>query len=87
MCLAIPGKVAELFDEHGVRMARVDFGGVIKRACVENVPDARVGDYVLVHVGYALSKVDEAQAAIVFDFLKSMEDLDELKPDQLGAPA
>lgn len=82
MCLAIPGKVAELFQEHGVRMATVDFGGVRRRACVENVPDVRVGEYVVVHVGYALSKVDEAQAALVFDFLKSSGDLQELE----GAP-
>jgi hydrogenase expression/formation protein HypC len=79
MCLAIPGKVVEVYREHEVLMGKVDFGGVIKRACLEHVPEAQPGDYVLVHVGFALQRVDEAEAQRVFEFLDSIQQLDELK--------
>ena len=72
MCLAIPGKVLELFHEDGVLMGKIDFSGACKRACLEHVPDARPGDYVIVHVGYALSKIDEAEARRLFDFLSGL---------------
>jgi hydrogenase expression/formation protein HypC len=62
MCLAIPGQVVEVLSEHGVRMARVSFGGIVRKACLEHVLDAKPGDYVLVHVGFALSRLDEAEA-------------------------
>ncbi|MEN8158899.1 MAG: HypC/HybG/HupF family hydrogenase formation chaperone [Myxococcota bacterium] len=62
MCLAVPGQVLELSSEHGLRTARVDFGGVRKRVCVETVPDARPGDWILVHAGFALQVLDEAAA-------------------------
>jgi hydrogenase expression/formation protein HypC len=78
MCLAIPGKVVEIFQENDVLMGAIDFGGVIKRACLEHVPDVRQGEFVIVHVGYALSKVDECEAAKIFEFLKVNENLDEL---------
>jgi hydrogenase expression/formation protein HypC len=79
MCLAIPGKVVETYHEHDVLMAKVDFGGVSKRVCLEHVPEARPDDYVLVHVGFALSRVDEAEARRVFEFLDRMNQLDELE--------
>jgi hydrogenase expression/formation protein HypC len=60
-------------------MGKVDFGGTRKRVCLEHVPDAKVGDYVLVHVGFALSRIDEAEARRVFDFLESMDGLEELE--------
>jgi hydrogenase expression/formation protein HypC len=78
MCLGVPGRVVETFVEHDVRMAKVDFGGIIKRVCVEHVPDAGPGDYVLVHVGFALTRLDEAEAARVFELLRAMNQLDEL---------
>ena len=78
MCLAIPGKVVETYREHDVRMGRVDFGGIFKRVCLEHVPEAGVDDYVLVHVGFALSRIDEAEAMRVFEFLSSMDQLDDL---------
>ena len=59
MCLGIPGKVIETHQEHEILMGKVDFGGVLKRVCLEHVPEARPGDYVLVHVGFALSMIDE----------------------------
>ena len=79
MCLGIPGKVVSVFDEGGVRMARVQFGGVSKNACLEHVPSAVPGDYVIVHVGFALSKVDEAEARRIFDVLAEMKQLEELE--------
>jgi hydrogenase expression/formation protein HypC len=79
MCLGIPGKVVETYREHDVLMGKVDFCGVSKRVCLEHVPEARPGDYVLVHVGFALSRIDEDEAQRVFEFLNQMNQLDELK--------
>lgn len=79
MCLGIPGKLIQTYRENDVRMGKVDFGGVWKRVCLEHVPEARPGDYVLVHVGFALSVLDEEEAARVFAFLEEMNQLDELK--------
>jgi hydrogenase expression/formation protein HypC len=62
MCLAIPGEVIELRDRHGLRFAKVRFGGIVRDVCLEYVPDAAPGDFVLVHVGFAISRVDAAQA-------------------------
>ena len=82
MCLGIPGKVVRTYREHDVLMGRVDFGGVAKQVCLEHVPDVRVGQYVLVHVGFALSKIDEDEAQHVFQFLEKMNQLDELSAGQ-----
>ena len=81
MCLAIPGKLVETYREHDVRMGKVDFGGIFKRVCLEHVPEAEIDDYVLVHVGFALSRIDEAEAMRVFEFLSTMDQLDELKSE------
>jgi hydrogenase expression/formation protein HypC len=62
MCLAIPGKVEEIASEGGLRIGRVNFGGVVKRVCLDYVPEVQVGDYTIVHVGFALSKIDEETA-------------------------
>ena len=78
MCLGIPGRVVETFQEDDVLMGKVDFGGVSKRVCLEHVPEVRPDDYVLVHVGFALSRIDEAEARQVFAFLERMGQLDEL---------
>jgi len=79
MCLGIPGKVVDTYREDDVLMGKVDFGGASKRVCLEHVPEARPGDYVLVHVGFALSLIDEAEAQQVFAFLERMNQLDELE--------
>lgn len=63
MCLGIPGQVVELADEDGVRFGKVSFGGVSRRVCLDHVRDAVVGDWVLVHVGFALSRLDQEDAA------------------------
>ncbi len=79
MCLGIPGKVTRTFEEHGVLMGKVDFGGVSKQVCLGHVSDVKVGEYVLVHVGFALSKIDPEEAGKVFTFLEKMQQLDELQ--------
>jgi hydrogenase expression/formation protein HypC len=68
----------ETYEEHGILMGKVDFDGVKKRVCLAHVPDVQPGEYVLVHVGFALSQIDEAEAKRVFAFLDGMEQLDEL---------
>ncbi|HWE01624.1 MAG TPA: HypC/HybG/HupF family hydrogenase formation chaperone [Tepidisphaeraceae bacterium] len=88
MCLGIPGKVVKTYREHDVLMGKVDFSGVLKQVCLEHVPDVQLGQYVLVHVGFALSKIDEDEAEKVFEFLRGMDQLDELEvpsPD-VGPP-
>jgi hydrogenase expression/formation protein HypC len=78
MCLAVPGKLLEVDRSGDVLMGKVDFGGAARRVCLEHVPEAVPGDYVLVHVGFALSRIDEAEAMRVFEFLKSIDQLEEL---------
>jgi hydrogenase expression/formation protein HypC len=79
MCLAIPGKVIEVFDAQGLRMARADFGGTLRKVCLEHLPEAGLGDYVLVHVGFALSKVDPEEAERTYQFLEELGQLDEIQ--------
>ena len=79
MCLGVPGKVVETYRENDVLMGKVDFGGVFKRVCLEHVPEVRPGEFVIVHVGFALNTIDEAEAQRVFAFLEQMNQLDELK--------
>lgn len=62
MCLAVPGRVESIRDDRGLRMGRVNFGGVVKDVCLDYVPDVAVGDYTIVHVGFAISKIDESAA-------------------------
>jgi len=71
--------VVTTYREHDVLMGKIDFSGVSKRVCLEHVPSVQPGDYVLVHVGFALSRIDENEAKQVFDFLERMNQLDELK--------
>lgn len=78
MCLGIPGKVTKLYEKEKFRFAKVDFGGVSKEVCMDCVPEAEVGDYVIVHVGFALSRIDEEEAVQVFKYLEEMNELDEL---------
>src|SRR5438067_583077 len=82
MCLAIPGKVVETYDRQGLRMSKVEFGGITREVCLEYVPEARLGDFVLVHVGFALSVVDAEEAARTFELLEQMGQLTELEVPQ-----
>ena len=80
MCLAIPGKLLDVeADANGVRMGRANFGGIVKQVCLEYTPDALPGDYVLVHVGFALGKVDQAEAERTYRLLQEMDQLQELE--------
>lgn len=79
MCLGIPGKVVDTYSEHDMLMGKVNFGGVCKRVCMEHVPEVKIGQYVIVHVGFALSIVDEAEAQRVFGYLAEIEQLGELQ--------
>ena len=81
MCLAIPGKILETVDRQGSRIAKVQFGGITREAFLNFVPEAEVGDYVLVHVGFAISRVDAAEAARTYELLEEMGLLEsELNP-------
>ena len=80
MCLAVPGKIVSILEEEhlGLRRGKVDFSGIRKDVCLDYTPEARVGDYVLVHVGFALTVVDEHEAQRVFEALRQLDQLEEL---------
>jgi hydrogenase expression/formation protein HypC len=85
MCLAIPGKVTSISgDDPLMRSGKVDFGGVLREVSLAYVPEVQVGDYVIVHVGFALSRVDEAEAQQVFEYLREMEELSDLPDSSAG---
>lgn len=86
MCLAIPGKVIETFARGGMQMGRVQFGGVTREACLEYVPETQVGEYVLVHVGFAISRVDEEEARRTYDALMELDQLAELDVPEVEEP-
>ena len=75
MCLGIPGRVIEIRDDGPLKMARVDFGGVRKEACLAYVPEVQLGDYVIVHVGFAISRVDEEEALRTLEMLRMIDEL------------
>lgn len=77
MCLGIPGKIVELYQQAGLRMAKIDFGGVLREACVETLPEAKVGDYAIIHAGFALNLLDEQEALETLQLLREAGALDE----------
>jgi hydrogenase expression/formation protein HypC len=80
MCLAVPGKITCITgDDPLTRMGKVDFGGVFKETCLAYLPEVKVGDYVVVHVGFAISRVDEEEAIKVFEYLREMQELADLE--------
>jgi hydrogenase expression/formation protein HypC len=80
MCLAIPGKITSIAgDDLLSRTGKVDFGGILKEVSLAYVPEAKIGDYVVVHVGFAISRLDESEATKVFEYLREMDELAELK--------
>ncbi|HPC60447.1 MAG TPA: HypC/HybG/HupF family hydrogenase formation chaperone [Verrucomicrobiota bacterium] len=88
MCLAVPGKIISIQGEDPLsRIGKIDFGGVLKEASLAYVPEAEVGDYVIVHVGFALNRVDEAEAQKVFEYLREMDQLAELDEAEKPGPA
>ncbi len=76
MCLGVPGKVVEVFEEHGVLMGKVDFGGLSRPICLAHTPEVLPGQYVIVHVGFALQIVDEEAARQIFAFLRQIDDIE-----------
>jgi len=82
MCLAVPGKVLEIHETEGLKMAQVDFGGVKRPACLEYLPAVQIGDYVLIHVGFAISRIDEEEAMRTYEYLAELGQLtEELGPE------
>lgn len=77
MCLAIPGRVEEITSDGVIRMGRVNFGGVLKRVCLDYVPEVEVGDYTIVHVGFAISKIDEETAKQTLEDFRALGMLEE----------
>jgi hydrogenase expression/formation protein HypC len=89
MCLGIPGKILSIAEQDGaVRMGRVSFSGIVKEVCLAYTPEAAVGEYVIVHVGFAIATLDEVEARRVFEYLQEMDELRELADAEQpgGAP-
>ena len=85
MCLGVPGKIIDIYETDGLRMGRIDFGGTQREACLAYVPEAAVGDYTVIHVGFAISRLSEEEAQATLDTLREIANLEEeLGPD---APA
>ncbi len=77
MCLGVPGKIVETYEKGGLRMAKVDFGGVFREACMSYVPEAKVGEYCIIHVGFAISILSESEAMETLELLKQIGSFDE----------
>ena len=85
MCLAVPGKIVEIKESDGLQMARVDFGGIFREACLDYVPEAKVGDYCVIHVGFAISLLSEQEAMETLELLKQISNFEEeLGPEPGG---
>jgi hydrogenase expression/formation protein HypC len=83
MCLAVPGKIVEINEKNGLKMARVDFGGAYREACLDYVPQAKIGDYCVIHVGFAISLLSEKEAMETLDLLRQITNIE----DELGPAA
>jgi hydrogenase expression/formation protein HypC len=77
MCLGIPGKITEIYQKDTLQMAKVDFGGILKEACLAYVPEAKVGDYALIHVGFAITLMDEEEAQETLKLINEMAALED----------
>jgi hydrogenase expression/formation protein HypC len=82
MCLGVPGKIVDIYERGGLQMGKIDFGGVFREACLAYVPEAQVGDYTVIHVGFALNVIDEQEALETLALLREISDLEaELGPE------
>jgi hydrogenase expression/formation protein HypC len=81
MCLGVPGKIIEIYQKQGLRMAQVDFSGVKREACIEHVPEAEVGDYAIIHVGFAISLLSEEEAQDTLDLLRQVMEAGEMEDE------
>ncbi len=77
MCLGVPGKIVETYEKGGLHMARVDFGGIFREACLDYVPEAKVGEYCIIHVGFAISVLSESEAMETLDLLRQIGGIEE----------
>ncbi len=82
MCLAVPGKILEIYEKQGLTMAKVDFSGVTREACIEHVPEAKIGDYAVIHVGFAISLLSEEEAQQSMDLLREILEAGEKSGDE-----
>ena len=85
MCLAVPGKIVEIYDAGGLKMAKLDYGGVVREACLAYVPEAQVGEYAIVHVGFALSVLDEVEALKTLAVFRELDMLIEAEDAEANA--
>lgn len=89
MCLGIPGRLTEKFEKHGARFGSIDFDGITKEVCLEYLPELEIGDYAIVHVGFAISQLDEQEARESLDLMRSLgilaEELDPAEAERLAA--
>lgn len=76
MCLGIPGKITTVYEAHGLRMGKIDYGGIVKEACLTYVPEAAVGAYVIVHVGFAISQLEEDEALASLETIKELSEFE-----------
>ena len=77
MCLGVPGKIIEIYEADGLRMGKIDFGGITREACLAYVPETEVGDYTIIHVGFAISRLSEEEAQATLEILNEIADIDE----------
>ncbi|MBE0683067.1 MAG: HypC/HybG/HupF family hydrogenase formation chaperone [Anaerolineales bacterium] len=77
MCLGVPGKIVEMYEKGGLQMARVDFGGIFREACLSYVPEATIGNYCIIHVGFAISLLSEKEAMETLDLLRQIDGMEE----------
>ncbi len=76
MCLGIPGKIVSLHETNSLRMGKVDYGGIVKEVCLAYIPEAQIGNYVIVHVGFAISLLDEAEALATLETIREVADVE-----------
>jgi hydrogenase expression/formation protein HypC len=77
MCLGVPGKIVDIYEKNGLKMAKVDFGGIFREACLDYVPEATVGEYCVIHVGFAISLLSESEAMETLDLLRQISNIEE----------
>ncbi len=87
MCLGVPGRIEEIYEKNSLKMARVDFGGVSREVCLDYVPEAKVGQYCIIHVGFAISLLSEAEAQETLALLDEIAKIDEQMGNESSAPA
>ena len=83
MCLGVPGKIIEIYEKQGLKMAQVDFSGVRREACIVHVPEAEIGDYAIIHVGFAISLLSEEEAQETLDLLRQVIEAGEMEDEDL----